>query len=205
MFTGIVTHKAPILTSELRGGILRLTLDTPSGFTENLETGASIAVNGVCLTVVAFDESSVSFDVIDETLRLTNLEQSEPGTLVNLERAASFGDEIGGHLLSGHIHTQATLTSRVHNDENVELELSFAPEWQKYVIAKGYIAVNGCSLTIGRVGPGLFSLHLIPETLRLTNLEHADLSTRFNIEFDHQTMTIVETVERVLAAKAGGS
>ena len=121
MFTGIVTHKAPILTSELRGGILRLTLDTPSGFTENLETGASIAVNGVCLTVVAFDESSVSFDVIDETLRLTNLEQSEPGTLVNLERAASFGDEIGGHLLSGHIHTQATLTSRVHNDENVEL------------------------------------------------------------------------------------
>ncbi len=205
MFTGIVTHKAPILTSELRGGILRLTLDTPSGFTENLETGASIAVNGVCLTVVAFDESSVSFDVIDETLRLTNLEQSEPGTLVNLERAASFGDEIGGHLLSGHIHTQATLTSRVHNDENVELELSFAPEWQKYVIAKGYIAVNGCSLTIGRVGPGLFSLHLIPETLRLTNLEHADLSTRFNIEFDHQTMTIVETVERVLAAKAEGS
>lgn len=205
MFTGIVTHKAPVANSELRGGILRLTLDTPSGFTQELETGASIAVNGVCLTVVAFDERSVAFDVIDETLRLTNLEGSTQGTLVNLERAASFGDEIGGHLLSGHIHTQATLASRTHNEENVELELSFDPLWQKYVIAKGYIAVNGCSLTIGRVAPGSFSLHLIPETLRLTNLEHADISTKLNIEFDHQTMTIVETVERVLAEKTGGS
>jgi len=203
MFTGIVTHKAPVETAEVRGGILRLKLRTPSGFTENLQTGASISTNGVCLTVVEFDETSVAFDVIDETLRLTNLEGLTHGELVNLERAAAFGDEIGGHLLSGHIQTQATLETRTHKDDNVEMVLNFDPVWQKYVIAKGYIAVNGCSLTIGRVEQGSFSLHLIPETLRLTNLERAEVGTKFNIEFDHQTMTIVDTVERVLATRKG--
>ena len=116
---------------------------------------------------------------------------------------AAFGDEIGGHLLSGHIQTQATLQSRTHSDENVEMVLSFDTIWQKYIIAKGYIAINGCSLTIGRVEQGAFRLHLIPETLRLTNLDDAKAGTQFNIEFDHQTMTIVETVERVLATREG--
>lgn len=201
MFTGIVTHKAPVETADVRGGILRLKLKTPAGFTKNLQTGASISVNGVCLTVIGFDEASVAFDVIDETLRLTNLEGLTPGAMVNLERAAAFGDEIGGHLLSGHIQAQAALKTRSHTDDNVEMVLSFDPVWQKYVIAKGYIAVNGCSLTIGRVENGCFSLHLIPETLRLTNLEQAQPGTKFNIEFDHQTMTIVDTVERVLESR----
>ena len=201
MFTGIVTHKAPVETAEVRGGILRLKLKTPPGFTEKLQTGASISVNGVCLTVIDFDELSVDFDVIDETLRLTNLEGLTNGVMVNLERAASFGDEIGGHLLSGHIQSQAVLKTRKHTDDNVEMVLSFDPVWQKYVIAKGYIAINGCSLTIGRVEDGSFSLHLIPETLRLTNLEQAQPGAKFNIEFDHQTMTIVDTVERVLESR----
>lgn len=201
MFTGIVTHKAPVEHALIQEGIQRLKVSTPQGFTERLETGASISVNGVCLTVVAFDSTSVSFDVIDETLRLTNLADLQKGHLVNLERAAAFGDEIGGHLLSGHIQTQASLKSRTESEANVEMVLAFDPQWQKYVIAKGYIAINGCSLTIGRVEPGAFSLHLIPETLRLTNLEGATEGTKFNVEFDHQTMTIVETVERVLAAR----
>ena len=201
MFTGIVTHKAPVRGAEVTNGIMRLTLSTQDGFTERLTTGASIAVNGVCLTVVEFDTNSVAFDVIDESLRLTNIADLRPEHLVNLERAASFGDEIGGHLLSGHIQTQATLAERHQTDNNVEMVLEFDPKWQKYVIAKGYIAVNGCSLTIGRVETGSFSLHLIPETLRLTNLENASAGAKFNIEFDHQTMTIVETVERVMAAR----
>jgi riboflavin synthase len=201
MFTGIVTHKSPVKRADVHGGIMRLELSTAAGFTQKLQTGASIAVNGVCLTVTAFDDESVSFDVIDETLRLTNLATLSVGQLVNLERAAAFGDEIGGHLLSGHIQAQATLQRRTNTDENVEMILSFDPSWQKYVIAKGYIAINGCSLTIGRVEDGTFSLHLIPETLRLTNLEQAQTGTSFNIEFDHQTMTIVDTVERVLAAR----
>ena len=201
MFTGIVTHKAPVTSAEISEGILRLILSTQDGFTDRLTTGASISVNGVCLTVVAFDANTVAFDVIDESLRLTNLAELKSTHLVNLERAASFGDEIGGHLLSGHIQTQATLAERRETDSNVEMVLKFDPKWQKYVIAKGYIAVNGCSLTIGRVEEGSFSLHLIPETLRLTNLEDAAPGTKFNIEFDHQTMTIVETVERVMASR----
>ena len=96
MFTGIVTHKAPVTSAEISEGILRLILSTQDGFTDRLTTGASISVNGVCLTVVAFDANTVAFDVIDESLRLTNLSDLKSTHLVNLERAAAFGDEIGG-------------------------------------------------------------------------------------------------------------
>jgi riboflavin synthase len=201
MFTGIVTHCAPVSSAEMKEGILRLVLDVPSGFTQGLERGASIAINGVCLTVIEWDDAKVCFDVIDETLGKTNLAGIEPGTHVNLERAARFGDEIGGHPLSGHIHTQAQVVSVEQDEANVAMILSFEDAWKPYVISKGYIAINGCSLTIGKVEGNRFWLHLIPETLRVTNLDGMKPGTQLNIEIDHQTQVIVDTVERYMVSR----
>ena len=201
MFTGIVTHCAPVSSAEMKEGILRLVLDVPSGFTKGLERGASIAINGVCLTVIEWDDTTAAFDVIDETLNKTNLVGIKPGTLVNLERAARFGDEIGGHPLSGHIHTQAEVVRVEKNEANVAMVLSFEDAWKPYVISKGYIAINGCSLTIGKVEGNEFWLHLIPETLNITNLDAVEPGTKLNIEIDHQTQVIVDTVERYMASR----
>ena len=201
MFTGIVTHCAPVSSAEMKEGILRLVLDVPTGFTKGLERGASIAINGVCLTVIEWDDTTAAFDVIDETLNKTNLAGIKPGTQVNLERAARFGDEIGGHPLSGHIHTQAEVVRIEEDEANVAMILSFEDAWKPYVISKGYIAINGCSLTIGKVKDNQFWLHLIPETLRVTNLEQCPVGASLNIEIDHQTQVIVDTVERYMASR----
>ena len=124
MFTGIVQTKGPVVRAAISQGIMRLVIGTPDGFVDGLERGASISINGVCLTAVEWSDSQVEFDVIDETLRLTNLGSLISGTPVNLERAARFGDEIGGHLLSGHIHGMATVMSIERTESNVAMELS---------------------------------------------------------------------------------
>ena len=201
MFTGIVQTKGPVVRAAISQGIMRLVIGTPDGFVDGLERGASISINGVCLTAVEWTDSQVEFDVIDETLRLTNLGALILGTPVNLERAARFGDEIGGHLLSGHIHGMATVMSIERTESNVAMELSIPNRWTPYVISKGYIAINGCSLTIGRVENERFWLHLIPETLEVTNLSDCKIGDCLNVEIDHQTMVIVDTVERVLAQR----
>ena len=201
MFTGIVTHCAPVKTLQSDGGILRITLEVPLGFTENLERGASSAVDGVCLTVVAWSDTTVEFDCIDETLRRTKLGSLKVGQGVNLERAAKFGDEIGGHPLSGHIHCTAKVATIETEGDNLAMLISPPSRWIPYVIEKGYIAINGCSLTVGQVDESGFYLHLIPETLRVTNLSSLSVGDDVNIEIDHQTLVIVNTVERVLATR----
>ena len=201
MFTGIVTASSPVTGAEVNDGIMRLVVGTAQGFTSGLQRGASIAVNGVCLTVVEWSDSHVAFDVIDESLVRSNLGAIALGTMVNLERAARFGDEIGGHLLSGHVHTQAEVVDIERDAGNVALVLRIGQEWTPYVISKGYIAINGCSLPIGAVDEDRFWIHLIPETLRITNLDACGAGAMLNVEIDHQTQVIVETVERYLATK----
>ncbi|MEC9465929.1 MAG: riboflavin synthase subunit alpha [Myxococcota bacterium] len=203
MFTGIVTCRSPVAETSLSGGILRLVVTVPDGFTEGLTQGASVAVNGCCLTVVGFDATSIAFDVIDESLRLTNLGALTVGAEVNLERAARFGDEIGGHPLSGHIHTCATLAAVQRDQDNVAMKLEVDEAWMPYVISKGYIAINGCSLTIGVVEGNAFWLHLIPETLRVTNLESYEIGSALNVEIDHQTQVIVDTVDSYMKRRDG--
>ena len=201
MFTGIVTHAVGVKAMDLRDGILRLVVEVPVDFNRGVVIGASIAVNGVCLTVVGFNENSLSFDVIDESLKRTNLGDLAVASLVNLERAAKLGDEIGGHLLSGHIHGTAVLLSRQERGGNVAFEFQVSEQWAPYIISKGYIAVNGCSLTVGAVASGIFWLHLIPETLRVTNLGYLAEGALVNVEIDHQTQVIVETVNKYLEAQ----
>ena len=199
MFTGIVTANGSVQAAHIADGVMRLVVGCPTDYTAGLERGASVSVNGVCLTVVTWTEDTMNFDVIDESLQRSNLGEIVPGVGVNLERAARFGDEIGGHPLSGHVHTQATVRSIERTEGNVAMELEVDAEWSRFVISKGYIAINGCSLTIGAVDGGRFWLHLIPETLRITNLSQCEIGHRLNVEIDHQTQVIVETVERYLS------
>ncbi len=199
MFTGIVKGLFPVGRIEKFNELNRITVRLPSSLLENLETGASIAVNGCCLTVVAFDQVSATFDVMKETLRVTNLGVLEEGDKVNIERAARFGDEIGGHLLSGHIHDTVDVCEIQREENNVTLYFQFAPQWKEYIMPKGYVSLNGCSLTIGeKVEGGRFCVHLIPETLRITSFGTAEVGDKINLEIDSQTQAIVTTVKSYL-------
>lgn len=203
MFTGIVKGMAVVEEATHTGGVMRLRLRFPAGALDGLARGASVSIDGVCLTAVAFDDTTASFDVIDETLRRTTLGARAPGDRVNFERAATFGAEIGGHLLSGHILGVATVTARAEQDGNLALTLQAPPEAARFLMTKGYIAVDGVSLTIGAVdvAQGTFSLHLIPETRTITTLGDRRPGDPLNLEVDAMTQAVVETVARVLAAR----
>ncbi|MAD54580.1 MULTISPECIES: riboflavin synthase subunit alpha [unclassified Idiomarina] len=201
MFTGIVQTKAKVESLTDKGNFRHLTVSVEPHHLDGVQLGASIAINGVCLTVVHFKQDKVSFDVIDETLRLTNLGELTVGSEVNFERSLRVGDEIGGHYVSGHIHCTASIIDIEVSEHNWSAWLSLPQTQVPYLFAKGFIAVNGASLTVGQVQDNKFSLHLIPETLRLTNLAALKPGDNVNIEMDQQTITTVTTVERVLAAR----
>jgi len=204
MFTGIVQTKATVIGFVGDDKFRTLTLQVSSEHLTKLYTGASIAINGVCLTVTEFlervteDLGQVSFDIIDETLEKTNLLKLDIGHDVNFERSVTFGTELGGHIVSGHIQTQAKITDIQTSTDNFKMTLSLDERWMKYILHKGFVSVNGSSLTVGNTTENSFDLHLIPETLKLTNLSNAQVGDYLNIEVDQQTYTTVETVERYL-------
>ncbi|WP_447556182.1 riboflavin synthase subunit alpha [Vreelandella sp. EE22] len=205
MFTGIVQGTAEIIEirelEEFRTHVVALGPELRQG----LNIGASVSHNGVCLTVTALDGEKVSFDLMRETLRLTNLGALGVGECVNIERAARFGDEIGGHSMSGHIIAMAEVVAIDEAPNNRRLWFSLPAALGRFVFEKGYIGVDGISLTIGDVRHQdqrvEFSVNLIPETLARTVLKERLPGTRVNIEIDPQTQVIVETVERMLAAR----
>lgn len=200
MFTGIVAGTGTI--REISGEeVVRIVIDFQSVTTDNLETGASVSIDGTCLTVVDINSPKISFDVIPETLQKTTLGNKSAGSAVNLERALKMGDELGGHLLSGHILGMGEITERVEGMENLDLRISCPSHIMKFVQEKGYIAIDGISLTIGDVDETSFSLHLIPETLALTTIGGKQIGDKVNIEVDSMTQTIVTTVERILEAR----
>ena len=199
MFTGIVQGLGEVTHIQDHGGIRRLQVRLPTGRDQRLETGASVAINGVCLTVVGWDQRGVDFDVIDDTLRLTNLGDLKVAHVVNVERAVRFGDEIGGHVLSGHIHGLAQVTEVIKIDANLAVWWAVPEALKKYVLPKGYVSLNGCSLTVGDTErEGQLSIHLIPETRELTTFGRVMVGDSLNLEIDSQTQAIVDTVERVL-------
>ncbi len=197
MFTGIVQGVATIAEIIEAPGLNTLAIRFPEDQVKHVSTGASVAINGTCLTVTRQDNDILFFDAMQETLRLTILGDLAEGDTVNFERAARIGDEIGGHLLSGHIHTAADIVDIVHSENNVTLWFEVPEEWARYIFAKGYIAINGASLTIGEVAGNRFNVHLIPETLRATTFGNARKGQRVNIEIDSQTQTIVDTLIRL--------
>ncbi|TDR73875.1 riboflavin synthase subunit alpha [Paludibacterium purpuratum] len=201
MFTGIVQGMGELVALEEKQDFRRHVIRMPADMLNDLALGASVAHNGCCLTVSAIDANQVAFDLMQETLRVTNLGALRLGDRINLERAARFGDEIGGHAMSGHIYCQATVTEVIRTPDNRTLWFELPANAMKYVLTKGYIGVDGASLTIGAVRERQFCVHLIPETLQRTTLGARTVGERVNIEIDPQTQAIVDTVERVLAAQ----
>lgn len=197
MFTGIVQGVATIESVDARPGLTTFTIDFPEGTVDGVTIGASVSIDGTCMTVTAQKGKRLWFDAMQETLRLTTLGRLMPGSRVNFERAARIGDEIGGHLLSGHVHTTARVVGREQPENNCTLTFQVPEAWRKYLFAKGYIAVNGASLTIGDVEDGRFNVHLIPETLRATTFADMQVGDEVNIEVDSQTQTIVDTLARM--------
>lgn len=204
MFTGIVQGIAQIHSIEEKSHFRTQVVKMPQELMENLEIGASIANNGVCLTVTKIEGTLVSFDLMTETLRITNLGQLQQGDFVNIERAMKMGDEIGGHILSGHVYTMAKVIKRIASENNLQIWFELPdPNLMKYVLTKGFIAVDGISLTIGEVKTNAFCVNLIPETLHRTLIGKREEGDFVNIEIDPQTQAIVDTVERYLAHKNG--
>jgi len=201
MFTGIVQGTGTVLSINNGETIRTLVIDLPN--VENLAIGASVAINGVCLTATTIESNLVHFDVIEETLQRTSTGELEVGHLVNIERSLAFGDEIGGHLLSGHIMGTGLVHAVDASGEGMNLEILVPEQLRKFILEKGYIGVDGISLTVGAVENGCFSLHIIPETLRLTTLGQREAGDAVNLEIDSTTQTIVETVERYLSQQKG--
>ncbi|OBU28982.1 riboflavin synthase [Photobacterium kishitanii] len=201
MFTGIIQGIAQVVSIDKKQNFQTHIIRLPRDMMQGLSLGASVAHNGCCLTVTGFDDQLVSFDLMQETLNVTNLGLLNVGDYVNVERAAKFGDEIGGHAMSGHIMATAIVSAVKTSENNHQIWFSVPPQLIKYIFAKGYIGIDGISLTIAEVGDGYFSVSLIPETLQRTNLKNRIINDVINIEIDPQTQAIVETVERMMANK----
>ncbi|AZI14354.1 riboflavin synthase [Avibacterium paragallinarum] len=199
MFTGIVQGIAQIHSIDEKSHFRTQTVKMPQELMENLEIGASVANNGVCLTVTKIEGPLVSFDLMTETLRITNLGRLQAGDFVNIERAMKMGDEIGGHILSGHVYTTAKVSQRIVSENNLQIWFELPePSLMKYILTKGFIAIDGISLTIGEVKGNAFCVNLIPETLHRTFIGKREVGDFVNIEIDPQTQAIVDTVERYL-------
>ena len=210
MFTGIVQGTARIAALADRPGLRTFTLAFPAGFCQGLEVGASVACNGVCLTVTSVrpQQEQADFDVMLQSLNVTTLGTLAVGDALNVERAAKDGAEIGGHPLSGHVDFQARLQSIRQPENNHVLRLGVPAPWMRYVFAKGYIAVDGASLTVAeagreRDGSGWFEVWLIPETLRMTTFGGKREGDAFNIEIERQTQVFVDTVRAAIDERLG--
>ena len=207
MFTGIVQAVATVAALSDRPGLRSFTLQFPPGFLAGQEIGASVACDGTCLTVVRHhDGDRADFDVMQQSLALTTLGTLQVGSRLNVERAARDGVEIGGHPLSGHIDFQATLVEVRHPENNHVLRVQVPPQWMRYVFPKGYIAINGASLTIAEVdrAAGCFEVWLIPETLRQTTFGDKRPGDALNIEIERQTQVMVDTVRAAVDERLGG-
>jgi riboflavin synthase len=201
MFTGIVQGQGQIKSIAEGKNQRSFVITLPEAISLHVDIGASIAINGTCLTVTAQDNNHFSFDVIGQTLKLTNLGLLQQGDWVNVERSLKYGDEIGGHIISGHVSVSVTITKIENEDDNTTIWFGLPVAHKKHVLPQGFIGLDGCSLTVGTVTESEFCVCLIPETLRVTGFGKATVGAQVNMEIDHQTQTIVATVERVLAAQ----
>ena len=199
MFTGIVQGLCPLVAVQTEANLCRLTVQL-GDLAIHVRTGASVAINGVCLTVTGDRDGNLSFDVIRETLDQTNLGTLNAGDLVNVERSFRVGDEVGGHILSGHVVDTVGVEQISTADNLREIRFSVDDAWMKFLHHKGFVALDGASLTIAAVNPvrNEISVSLIPETIERTTLGLIRKGDRVNLEIDAQTQAVVNTVERLL-------
>jgi riboflavin synthase len=199
MFTGIVEALGEVVAVDSRPEGARLRVRVPEKWTD-LAVGQSLAVSGVCLTVVEAARGTVAFDVVAETLRRTTLGDVRPGAVVNLERPLAAGERMGGHFVQGHIDGVGTVTQVREEGDGRWLEISLPPALARYVAEKGSVALDGVSLTVAGVGDSRCAVALIPYTLAATTLGRKAAGARVNVEVD----ILAKYLARLLAGTPGG-
>ena len=193
MFSGIISEVGKIARVEDRDGGLRLEIATRTLDLSDVKLGDSIAVNGVCLTVIAQTSHNFTVDVSQETLACT-VGLDEVGAAVNLEKALCLADRLGGHLVSGHVDGVGTVMEFTDLGESWKLVVNAPQVLAKFIAVKGSITINGVSLTINQVAGSVFNVNLIPHTLAMTNLKQLSAGSRVNLEVD----LIARYVERMM-------
>jgi riboflavin synthase len=201
VFTGIVCGTFAVIERRDEPTALRLVVQLDDVAARGLVPGASVSVLGVCLTAVQIVADAVAFDVVQETLDKTRIGQLQLGERVNIERSMRVGDELGGHTVAGHVVGTATVQSVSAKGWEHQVWFEVPADWLRFILHKGFIAIDGCSLTVGEVSAGGFCVNLIPETLRRTTLGDLRPGDRVNLELDPVTVATVTSVERVLAAR----
>jgi len=182
MFSGIIQSKAKVLSVVRRKDIVLVTIHRPKGW--KFAIGQSVAIDGICSTVVAQPSESFSVEYMPETLRMTTAAFIKRGDEVNLERSLRYGDFVDGHFVQGHVDGVGTVKETRRRDESVEITLSIPKHLARYVALKGSIAVNGVSLTVAKVSRADITVALIPHTLSETNLGSISKGTKVNVETD---------------------
>lgn len=205
MYTGIVQGLEKVVEIRKGNGFITIIVSDQQGFFADVFIGASVAVNGVCLTVTTIDreQQQIHFDISNVTLELTTLKSLKVGDEVNIERSAKVGAENGGHNLYGHIEGTAQVTQIERRGETLHINLQIPAGNIKYFFLKGFIGLNGCSLTVNYVDrvKSEISIDLIPETLRLTTWKSVQVGDEVNYEIDQMTRTLVDTLENIHLAK----
>ncbi|MCC7405885.1 MAG: riboflavin synthase [Bdellovibrionales bacterium] len=198
MFSGIVETQSVITSAKPRDGVVEIHIKRPSIFND-LATGESICVDGVCLTIESFDAEKMVFALAAETLQVTGWRwENLPSKSVNLERSLAMGARVHGHLVTGHVEGLGEVLECVHQGEMAHLRVSFPPELTPFFWRKGSVAINGVSLTINRVEATALEVCLIPETLKRTNLGALRVGSKVNLEIDPLARGLVETAKNFL-------
>lgn len=193
MFTGLVEETARLVDLQRHSTGARLQLSPPS-FVHELRCGDSLALNGCCLTIAEIS-TTLSFDLLEETLHRTNLGQLPSGAAVNLERALRATDRFGGHFVQGHVDATAAVLEVRAQDDDLYLRFELPAGAEALFIEKGSIAVNGVSLTVATLQRGSFGVWIIPHTRRLTNLGDLQMGHRVNLEYDMLAKQVVRFLE----------
>ena len=184
MFTGIIEAVGAVKRIEPMGGDLRFVIDGGSLDMSDVQLGDSIAVNGVCLTVIEYEPASFSVDVSNETISLTSLKGLKAGSAVNLEKAMLPTTRMGGHLVSGHVDGLGTVVSKTEDARSIRLQIEVPPELKKYIAVKGSICIDGTSLTVNSVDNRIVGLNIVPHTQQRTVIQHYAKGTKVNLEVD---------------------
>jgi riboflavin synthase len=183
MFTGIVEELGSLRQKHQSGRVMVIEVSADKTL-QGVSVGASIAVNGACLTVVQLKKDGLVFEVMPETLKSTNIGLLKTGEQVNLERSLKAGDRISGHFVTGHIDCLGTVRKKSYLNNNLVFEIAVEPKYLRYCLPKGSISVDGISLTLAAKTSSTFSVYIIPHTLKNTTLSFKGPSSRVNIEFD---------------------
>ncbi len=189
MFTGIIEAKAEVLSLKKIKNRYRLVLRVPIFFSK-IRLGSSVSVNGACLTVFSVGRGKLLFDILDETMKRTNFRNLSSGSDLNLERALRWNERIEGHFVQGHVDGTGKVLKVLSKSKEKSFQISFPNFLQRYFIEKGSVAVNGVSLTLGKIETNAFWVHVIPMTLKKTNLEKLEKEDLVNLEADILLKTV---------------